>query len=191
LAAGSAIGTYAYVSDAAGSRTVNMAFQFQISSPPAGPNPSPPGGTTAEMILRGSNSSATVMGQYEIYDLGNNAILAGYSLGRAGTGWQFAGLGQFNGSDTTDMLLRNANTGGFEVYDVSNNIVSGTKGLLRAAIRTLDVSLDHRPSMSHSWRVVRFRWLHSPRAGGGSDLSGHAGVRHRPSPGGRNRQGQG
>jgi hypothetical protein len=32
-------------------------------------------------------------------------------------------------------------------------IVSGTKGLLRAAIRTLDVSLDHRPSMSHSWRV--------------------------------------
>jgi hypothetical protein len=74
------------------------------------------------MVLRGSNTSAAVMGQYEIYDIGSNSILAGYSLGQVGTDWGFVTLGGFNGSDSTDMLLRNANTGGFEVYDINNDI---------------------------------------------------------------------
>jgi probable HAF family extracellular repeat protein len=68
------------------------------------PNPPPPAGTTADLILRGSNTSLAVAGQYQIYDIGNNAILAGYSLAQIGTDWQFAGLGGFFGSDTTDML---------------------------------------------------------------------------------------
>jgi hypothetical protein len=43
-------------------------------------------------------------------------------------------LGNFFGSDTSDMLLRNASTGGFEVYDISNNLITnaaflGTVGL--------------------------------------------------------------
>jgi hypothetical protein len=75
-----------------------------------------------------------VMGQYEIYDIGNNSILAGYSLGQVGTTWGFVTLGGFFGSDTTDMLLRNSSTGGFEVYDISNNNITnaaflGTVGL--------------------------------------------------------------
>src|SRR5437667_11687830 len=49
-------------------------------------------------------------------------ILAGYSLGQVGTDWGFVTLGGFNGADTSDMLLRNARTGGFEVYDISNDI---------------------------------------------------------------------
>src|SRR5205823_1611118 len=68
------------------------------------PNPPPAGATTADLILRGSNTSPAVAGQYEIYDIGNNAILAGYSLATIGTDWQFAGLGRFFGSDTTDMV---------------------------------------------------------------------------------------
>ena len=96
------------------------------------PNPAPPAGTTASMILRGSNASPAVAGQYEIYNIGNNAILAGYQLGQVGTDWQFNGLGGVGGGNTT-MLLRNAGTGGFELYGVSNNIVSaaflGTVGL--------------------------------------------------------------
>jgi hypothetical protein len=79
------------------------------------PDPPPPAGTTADMVLRGSNSSPAVAGQYEIYDLGSNAILAGYRLGQVGTDWAFVTLGGFNGSDTTDMLLRSSSTGGFEV----------------------------------------------------------------------------
>src|SRR5262249_6843 len=85
------------------------------------PNPAPPAATAADMILRGANTSPAVMGQYEIYDIGNNAILAGYQLGQVGTDWAFVTLGGFFGSDTTDMLLRSASTGGFEVYDIANN----------------------------------------------------------------------
>jgi len=85
------------------------------------------------MILRASNSSMSA-GQYEIYDIGNNAILAGYSLGQVGTDWEFVTIGGFFGSDTSDMLLRNSNTGGFEVYDISDNNITnaaflGTVGL--------------------------------------------------------------
>jgi hypothetical protein len=87
------------------------------------PNPPPPVGTTADMILRRAD------GTYEIYDIGNNAILAGYQLGQVGTDWKFVGLGGFNGTDTTDMLLRSASTGGFEVYDISNNNITGASFL--------------------------------------------------------------
>jgi probable HAF family extracellular repeat protein len=83
------------------------------------PNPPPPPGTTADMILRRGD------GMYEIYDIGNNAILGAFQLGQVGTDWAFVTLGGFNGSDTTDMLLRNSNTGGFEVYDISNNQITG------------------------------------------------------------------
>src|SRR5262245_53145349 len=94
---------------------------------PAGPNPLPPAGTTANMILRGANTSPSA-GQYEIYNISSNAILTGYSLGQVGTNWQFVGLGGFYGSDTSDMLLRNS-TGGFEVYDVSNNSITNASFL--------------------------------------------------------------
>jgi probable HAF family extracellular repeat protein len=93
------------------------------------PNPAPAGGTTAAMILRGSDSSGAVAGQYEIYDIGNNAILAGYLLGQAGTDYQFAGLGRFFDGDTVDMMLRSASTGAFEVYDISNNNITNAASL--------------------------------------------------------------
>jgi hypothetical protein len=84
------------------------------------PNAPPPPGTTADMILRHGAD-----GKYEIYDIGGNAILAAFPLGKVGTDWRFVTLGGFFGNDTTDMLLRNANTGGFEVYDISNNLITG------------------------------------------------------------------
>ena len=93
------------------------------------PNPAPAAGTTAAMILRGANSSASVAGQYEIYDIGNNAILAGYSLGTVGTDFAFAGLGRFFDGDTVDMMLRSSSTGAFEVYDISNNNITNAASL--------------------------------------------------------------
>jgi hypothetical protein len=87
-------------------------------------NPSPPAGTSAEMILRHGSD-----GHYAIYDLGSNAILAGYSLGQVGTEWQFAGLGNFNGNNATGMLLRNSSTGQFEVYDIVNNNITSAASL--------------------------------------------------------------
>jgi uncharacterized repeat protein (TIGR01451 family) len=87
------------------------------------PNPSPPPATSANMVLRRAD------GLYAIYDIGNNAILAGYPMVQVGTDWQFAGLGGFQLGDTSDMLLRNASTGGFQVYDISNNNVTNTASL--------------------------------------------------------------
>jgi hypothetical protein len=86
--------------------------------------PPAPAGTTADMILRHGAD-----GLYEIYDIGNNAILAGYLLGQVGTEWAFVTRGGFNGSDTSDMLLRNSATGAFQVYDVSNNNITGSAAL--------------------------------------------------------------
>jgi len=86
---------------------------------PAG-NPAPPPATTADMILRRGSD-----GHYDIYDIGNNTLLAAFNLGQVGTEWKFVGLGGFLGNDTTDMMLRNSNTGGFEIYDIRNNNIVG------------------------------------------------------------------
>ena len=45
-------------------------------------------------------------------------------MGAVGLDWQFSGVGNFSGLGGSDMLLRNANTGGFEVYDISNNQIT-------------------------------------------------------------------
>jgi Lipase (class 3) len=84
----------------------------------------PPSGTTAHMILRDGGN-----GDFEIYDLGNNAILGAAFLGTVGLDWQFVGLGGFYGTDTSDMILRNSGTGAFEVYDVSNNNITNAASL--------------------------------------------------------------
>jgi microcystin-dependent protein len=118
---------------------------------PTGPNPLPPAGTTANMILRGANTSPSA-GQYEIYDISNNAILTSYPLGQVGTNWQFAGLGTFFGSDPGDMLLRNSSTGGFQVYNVSSNNITntgflGTVGLNWQAAGLADFNRDNMTDM--------------------------------------------
>jgi hypothetical protein len=69
------------------------------------------------------------VGNYEIYDIGNNSILGGYSLGQLGPDYGFGGLGNFNGSDTSDMLLRRGTTGAFEVYDISNSNITSAASL--------------------------------------------------------------
>ena len=84
-----------------------------------------------DSLVHGSGITSNYSGiiDTQIYDIGNNAILSGNSLGQVGTDWAFVTLGGFNGSDTTDMLLRSASTGGFEVYDISNNNITGAAAL--------------------------------------------------------------
>ena len=55
-------------------------------------------------------------------------------MGTVGLDWQFSGIGNFSGRGQSDMLLRNSNSGGLEVYDIANNAVTnaafiGTVGL--------------------------------------------------------------
>jgi len=87
-------------------------------------NPAAPPAVTANMVLRNSGN-----GQYQIYNLGNNSILASYWLTQVGIDSTFVTLDAFNDGDSSDMLLRNSTSGAFQVYDIapnSNNIIGST-----------------------------------------------------------------
>jgi hypothetical protein len=87
-------------------------------------NPAAPPAVSANMVLRNSGN-----GQYQIYNLGNNSILASYWLTQVATDFSFVTLGGFNDGDTSDMLLRNSTSGAFQVYNIapnSNNIAGST-----------------------------------------------------------------
>ena len=46
-------------------------------------------------------------------------------MGQVGMEWQIAGFGDFSTrANETDMLMRNGNTGQFELYDISNNAIT-------------------------------------------------------------------
>lgn len=77
-----------------------------------------------DMLMRNTGT-----GQFELYDISNNAITAAFSLGAVGLEWQVAGVGPLNGPGSSDMVLRNVNTGAFEVYDISNNVITAAAGL--------------------------------------------------------------
>jgi hypothetical protein len=42
-------------------------------------------------------------------------------LGTVGLDWQVGRFGNFSSRGTNDMIMRNANTGAFEVYNMANN----------------------------------------------------------------------
>ena len=86
--------------------------------------PLEPASSTADMIMRDSN------GNYEIYDFGNNAHPGGRRRwARSALEWQVAGLGGFSRHRHRDMMLRNGNTGTFEVYDISNNTITNAAAM--------------------------------------------------------------
>ena len=88
------------------------------------PNGGLPGGTTAVMIMHATSGGS--MGQYEIYDIGGNAVLTAYSLALLGPEMTASGLGSFQTGDSDDMLLRNSSTGAFDAYYISGNSITGT-----------------------------------------------------------------
>ena len=46
-------------------------------------------------------------------------------MGQVGLEWTVAGFGDFSGNaNETDMLMRNSNTGPFELYDISGNTIT-------------------------------------------------------------------
>jgi hypothetical protein len=111
-------------------------------------NPAPPAGTTAVMVLRQTSASVTD-GTYNIYDLGNNQILANFQLGKVAAPWQFVTLGGFNDGDTSDMMLRNPTTNQFLLYDIANNNNNFTPG-------GAGISLIPPNALGSEWRVLAF-----------------------------------
>jgi hypothetical protein len=88
-----------------------------------------------------SNTTAIMLmdqgGTYEVYDIGNNAILGAAQLTQTTSQWQVAGLGDFSSSrifvnsnpDTADMMMRNSSTGAFAIYDFSNNNITAVNAV--------------------------------------------------------------
>jgi hypothetical protein len=56
-------------------------------------------------------------------------IVGAAFIGTVGLDWQFAGIAPANGAGTSDLVLRNVNTGAFEVYDIANNQLAGAASL--------------------------------------------------------------
>ena len=106
--------------DFAVAEDVNGNTLIQVIGNQTTPPTPPPGGTTALMVMNNASN-----GEYEIYDIGGNAILAAYPLGQVGSLYKFAAMGTFQAGDTSDMLLRNTSTGAFEAYYISNNSITG------------------------------------------------------------------
>jgi hypothetical protein len=79
-------------------------------------------GDTSDMLLRNSTSGA-----FQVYNVApkNNNIAGSASLGAVGLEWQVMGFGNFGSFGTTDMMLRDVNTGLFRVYNISNNQIVG------------------------------------------------------------------
>jgi hypothetical protein len=79
-----------------------------------------------DMLLRNSNTAA-----FEIDDISNNAITSSaIPMGAVGLEWQVAGFGDFSGNPgESDMLMRNSNTGAFEVYDISHNAITSAASM--------------------------------------------------------------
>ena len=46
-----------------------------------------------------------------------------------GLEWQFAGIAPVHAPGASDLVLRNVNTGAFEVYDIANNQLTGAANL--------------------------------------------------------------
>ena len=81
---------------------------------------------TAERKRSYGNSNT---GQFELYDIRNNAITSAFNIGTVGPDFQVAGFGAFHAAGASDMVLRNKNTGEFEVYDIVNNQITTSNSL--------------------------------------------------------------
>jgi hypothetical protein len=71
--------------------------------------------------------------------------------------WQVAGFGPLNGAGTSDMVLRDTQTGAFEVYDITHNQLTGAASLGQVGLKwqvggfapdPLMISARYRASLS-------------------------------------------
>jgi hypothetical protein len=63
---------------------------------------------------------------FPVYDIRNNQATGVFGLGAVGLEWQVAGFGPIGRPGASDLVLRNVNTGAFEVYNITNNQIMGT-----------------------------------------------------------------
>jgi len=87
-----------------------------------------------------------------------------------GLDWQFAGIGPIHAAGASDLVLRNVNTGQFEVYDIAGNTTAqeriGTveRDLQIAQERTSKVERDLQQARNEVERLTLERDFYSKKA---------------------------
>ncbi len=64
-----------------------------------------------------------------MYDINNNQLTGAAFIGTVGLDWRFAGIAPIHAASASDLVLRNVNTGAFEVYDIAGNTLVGAASL--------------------------------------------------------------
>jgi hypothetical protein len=68
----------------------------------------------------------------QVYNVVNLKLGASFFLGDVGKDWEYAGVAPIRagaGNVASDLVLRNVNTGAFQVYNVANNQLVGSASL--------------------------------------------------------------
>src|SRR6476660_5104423 len=116
--------------------TVGLEWQFAGVAPIHGPG-------TSDLVLRNVNT-----GQFEVYNIATNQITGAAALGQVGLEWQLGGfaadasaasMGSSDDSTSqlvqaSDLVLRNVNSGAFQVYNIANNQLTGSASLGAAGL---------------------------------------------------------
>jgi hypothetical protein len=71
-----------------------------------------------------------------------------------GLDWQFAGVAPVRGPGESDLVLRNVNTGQFEVYDVAGNTLVGAANLGTVGQADRRVTQVRLPNSRKQWQAL-------------------------------------
>src|SRR5436309_8023587 len=59
----------------------------------------------------------------------HNQLTNAAFIGTIGLDWQYAGIAPIHAAGASDLVLRNVNSGAFEVYDIASNQLTGASSL--------------------------------------------------------------
>jgi hypothetical protein len=60
-----------------------------------------------------------------VYNISNNELTGDAFIGTIGLEWQYARIAPVHAVGASDLVLRNVNSGAFEVYDIANDQLTG------------------------------------------------------------------
>jgi len=97
------------------------------SAPSGSTGSSPASATSAALPARPISFCATP--RPAGYDINHNQLTGAAFIGTIGLDWQYAGIAPIHAAGASDLILRNVNSGAFEVYDIANNQLTGAASL--------------------------------------------------------------
>jgi hypothetical protein len=119
------------------------------------------------MMLRHRNT-----GQFEVYDIRNNAIVSAFNIGTVGPDFEVAGFGPFHAAGASDMILRNRSSGEFFVYDIVNNQITTANSLGTVGLDWSVGGFAADPPSGNSGQITQLVQAMADFVGGGDAADG-------------------